>query len=604
MFAALMTRLDVRIVSSIVSRTSAGSNNEFAEASEEGEVCSISAVNYKDVFDLSIFDQTDFDFSAHVDSKDEDELHKALIQHLNRKKIARLEEVILYNVGFKMAVLLGIIEEGTWFWNDFLRPVLGALPQIKNIEFAFSAISKDEAKRQLVKLRSQIGLLRDGITKEPIYELEKTYAVNKRSIMSMYPALAGHIERKLLLFRGKAVLQQTKQLVEHALALPTKFLKIHQDKIQLLSSNDFFKQCDPKLLNKLKTIAHKFIVDSKQPNDSEKNNRGVYYFHGDPGTGKSRSVVELLKILGLPFFSPPIRSMKDLSPQNLEGQDHASGKNNAGLFAKTLLARNNTDGIPYLNAVLILDDFDRILFSQDQTTHSPSALTFLLDCLDPNKKTYFNPYFNTYLDISRLSIIVITNKSLPKVKPILAGRTENDPYTALRSRVTQVFFPNFSDQRLKTVLIPIVKSLLEKYNFTSEDYMPMHKYEFVLNIIDDTIEKQKKNLSVLEPRSLERKLEFIIAAKKLCINFKEEGIVEEKESEDYSKALQVLQSKFLLLSEEFDTYKAEAQMKNANDENNSGPTLVYSPSISKPLTNSNSAPPNTNVKNDIVSFSS
>lgn len=519
--------------------------------------------------------------------------------------MARLEDVLLQNVGFKVAALEKIVGEGTWFWNYFLKPVFGSLPQIRNIERAFSDIPKDEAKKELLKLGSQIALLRDSIVKEPIYELEKIYVLNKKSMVLMFDTLAAQIERKLLLFREKGTLmsQQTKQLIKHALALPTKHLKLSNDKLQLISSNSFLKNFDPELLNKLKLIAHKFIVDSNQPDDRGSNNRGVYYFHGDPGTGKSRSAVELLTLLGLPFFIPPIRDIKDLSCQNLEGQESAPGKNNAGIFVKTLLARNNTDGAPYLNAVLIFDDFDRVLFAQDQKTGTPSALSFLLDYLDPSKKSYFNPYFNAYLDISRLSIIITANKPIPKVKQTLTGSVEDDPYTALRSRVTQVFFPNFLDQALKTILRPIAESLMEKYSFTPENYAPMPKDQFIIYLIEDAIAKQKKISSVLEPRDMTRQLELIISAKKLNINLKDD--VPEQESKDYSETLKALEAQFSALSEEFNAYKKGVQAKQSTPTQSSSDTsMVYSSLVPQPLPESSvvaSTLPNTGLKKSMAS---
>ncbi len=525
------------------------------------DVSPTASVSYKNIFDLSIYEQTDFVFSAYLDKKDEDELHKALIEHLNKKKLDRLHHVLLKNSGAKIDTLTKIVGEGTKFWNYFFRPVFGGMPfiSVDSIEKSFSTMPKDEAKKELFKLGFQVQLLRDGIDKEPIYALEKVYVTKKKKVVS--DDVRHQIEKALLSARDDAIyLELTRQFIDTALAMPSEHLQVSHDKLTLIDTSSFFRNFEPGLRAKLRLIAHKFIVDSNQPSDSGRNNRGIYYFQGDPGTGKSRAAVKLLDCLDLPYFVLTVRRLEDLSSENLEGSARTLMSHNPGIIAKTLLSKNNRNATPYLNATLILDDFDRVLFAQKKGG-TPSALSFLLDYLDPGKRTYPNPYFNADLDISRLSIIITANKPIPKVKHTSTGKIADDPYTALRSRVTEVLFPNFPDETLQAILMPIAKSLVEKYDFAPVGFSSMPEEEqnkFVTPIIEDAIAKQKQITSVLEPRDMERQLELIISAKKLNIEL-QDNVPEQDTKEDF-ETLKTLGDRFSELSESFNTYKKDMHM--------------------------------------------
>jgi len=476
------------------------------------EISITAAVSYKGIFDQSIYEQKDFFEKPANRILAGEALETELIKYLNGKKRERLTVVITRNAQDRLVQYQGIINEGRGFWNKFIKPLSAFLPYgmgnaFNNIEQAFSTIPKDEAKKELFKLAFELRLLEEGVDKEQVGDLEKKYILKKRNIESC--EIKDQIEKALLLAREEGVyLELVRQFIDNALEMPDSSFPIEDEAVQRVTQDAFFRNFDSPLLQKLESIATKFIVNSREQNTSLTSNRCIYYFHGEPGTGKSTSARKLAEILALPCFTPPIRRVEDLSIESLEGSERTMMTHNPGLLAKALMNKNR-NGKSFLNAILIIEDFDRILLANEQSGGTPPALSFLLDYLDPEKKQYFSPYFNAFVDISRLSIIITANQPIPQIRRS-NGHSLPDPYAALRSRVTEVHFQNFSEDTITNILIPIADDLIRKYNLQASEYRGRTKAQF----IEEAINRQKSCSATLEPRDLKRQLETVVIAYK------------------------------------------------------------------------------------------
>lgn len=441
------------------------------------------------------------------------------IKHFETQKLNRLHHVIIRNAEGRIRTLEDIIQSNTrGVWLNMLKglPIIGSI--IDNSLKEGETVGIDHAKEELFLLGFQIALLRDGISKEPIKELEETYVLEKRKIIS--PEIKDQIEKALLIAReDRTYFDLITRFIGNALAMPSLPLVLDKKTfISKVENNKFFKNYNINVKERLKLIVAKLVTDSHQDENATTSNRTLYYFHGEPGTGKSVSARELAEILDLPYFILPIRQKEDLSAGNLEGIERTFMTHNPGLLARALMSKNSK-GKSYLNAILIIDDFDRILFDSKPESGESSALSFLLDYLDPEKRKYFSPYFAAHINISRLSIIITANKPIPKRTPEKIGNAKEDTYAALRSRVTELHFPNFNEDTLHNILDPIADDLIRKYEINVNANRKM-------DFIGEAIKRQKQFATDLEPRDLKRQLETVIIAAKYSVKLSSDQPVE------------------------------------------------------------------------------
>ncbi len=456
-----------------------------------------SAINYSQVFDRSIYDQNEL----FPDGGNQNVSDEKIIKHLAMKKRQRLDEVLIRNAQRRAEQYREVIQSGKSWWNHRIKPVLGGLPFVnwKGIEDTFKEIPQENAKQKLYELIFEIDLLINGIDKEQICDLENQYILRKRYIKS--PGIIEQIEMILLLAREQSVpIELYRQFIQNVLSVPNTPLKISLNSSQKIQNNSFIKNYAQELRSKIVSIARKIIFDSNQPDNSKTSIRSIHYFRGDPGTGKSTTARIIADELNLPYFVCSIRSAKDLTAESLEGTPRTLHSHNPGLLANALMSKNG-EGKTYENTILIIDDYDRLLFPDGGGSVS-AALAFFLDYLDPDKKSYFNPYFLADINIRRLTIIVTANKSIPNKPDDL---NSPDPYAALRSRVSETHFPNFDEPTLMKICLPYAVEIGAKYNFPPET-IDASKREWV----GKAIKNQKEQSGVLEPRDLKRQIENLV----------------------------------------------------------------------------------------------
>jgi hypothetical protein len=457
------------------------------------------AVNYRGVFNHSIYDQT-----VYLQGRTEHDItDEGLMTHLQEKKRHRLDEVLVNNASRKATQYRAVIEQGTGFWNNFLMPGFGHIPIFnwQGIENSFSTIPKDEAKKKLLELLFEIDLLIDGLNKESIGDAEAIYVKKKRKIKSI--EVQNQVETILLSAREQTgvPLELYRQFIQNALKLPNMPLRIQNAALNRITSDAFIRNFHPDLQEKLKLVAKKLIVDSEQPDDCPTNIRSVHYFYGEPGTGKSSAVALILKHLGLPSYTCTIRRTADLSSENLEGTPRTLHAHNPGLLTNTMLTEA-PDGKTYMNGALILEDFDRLLYLEGANTSVSAALAFVMEYMDLGKRHFFNPYFNANLNISRLSIFITANRPIP---PAPADAQQPDPFKALRSRVMPIHFPDFEEQTLRNICLPHAQAIGEKYGIQRQT-ITLQK----ANWVNQAIQSQRQRANALELRDLKREIENIV----------------------------------------------------------------------------------------------
>lgn len=460
------------------------------------ELSATSVVGYKGVFNHTIYDLSDC----------RDNTEAGLIKHLLFKKTARLRKVLLDKVQRRIDEYRTIINDANWFnsLGNFGGSIVGSVADFflgpkSIISETFKPdpkISVEDAKNKVFELLQAIQLLEKGLEDESISDLEVTYIKKKSSIKSK--ALQLEIEKSLLLAREESVpLDLLKKFIENALALPDTHLTIEADLFESKIKNDaFFKNFDKELLESFEQIINKMYVDSHDK-DKSSNHRNTYYFYGEPGCGKSQAAKKIASILGLPYFVLPIRSLQDLSKENIEGAERNYASDNPGMLVNALMRKGKKG--PALNGILILDDFDRVLLANGNNIPTTEALAFSLNYFDPKKKSFYCPYFKCFIDTSRLTIIVTANHPLPE--PPQNGQM--DPFAAIRSRANPIHFKGFPKNSLKEMLNPTAEKLANKYQL-GLIFTPLRKAAFIERAMD------KQKASSLEPRSLTKSLENII----------------------------------------------------------------------------------------------
>lgn len=499
-----------------------------------------SVPSYRGVFDHSIYDQSEY-LKNHSGPNIKEEGLKAL---LLQKKGERLHKVLLNTAQSRFQEYTNIAEGGVPFlhkidvndnpilkegvqhvnnlWNHWLQPIAEIINvNLKAVDKVVTPIEKDEAKKRLFDLAFEIKLMIEGLDKERICDLELEYILKKRLISST--EIKSEIEKILLLSREDgAAIEIYREFIDNALKMPYNKIDISTpgyNAMEKVLNSEGFTNFDRDLQFKLKGIAKKLIVDSNTP-VSGTCTRSFYYFWGNPSTGKSTTARMIPEKLGLPFNKCTFKDSTDLSRENLEGTHKSFFSHNPGLFAHTLMSKNSVLERPFFNAVLIIEDFDQILFQSGDVTKS---LTFLLDYLDPEKIDFFSPYFNAKINISMLSIFITANQRIPP-KPTKAN--EVDKFAALRSRVTEIHFPDFPPETIKSICLPYAETLGIKYQL-SPSFIQENKEKW----FKKAIETQANRGAVIELRNLKREIEL-----KVVEDLFPEDVVAKRAAEDAQRA--------------------------------------------------------------------
>lgn len=444
--------------------------------------------DYSNVFTEDIYDQPS-SLSRNFSNKEEKK--KAILDHLRTKKEEALkrccfkeieDEISTWDEEYKLAVKVKDERDRRLFIGGIISSIFqiatSAIPTIGkgiagaigssneiltnlppiNVDFRgieqrvdmdlrkqFKGIPCEPAglREKIITLTLKQKSLLRGLENEPIKDLEERYVFKKGKMNN--EQLKVEIEKALLDARKSDFNAPVSfWYLENALKLPLKSNRLIDSQNYNTSQLSLMKKFDehqllqtysPKVKQELKNIVSR-VAKSSVSSAPSVSKRECLYFVGSPSTGKTTAAIETAKLLDLPSYIMTARHPSEFSEANIEGADRLMGSPNAGLLAKVLMEVLPSKNKAYTNGFLIINDLDRIL--KDGT----SVLAFLLDFLDPQKTDYYNNYFRSKIDISRLNIIITANEEIP----------ESKEFDALRTRITQIKFPELKEDQMEKIL--------------------------------------------------------------------------------------------------------------------------------------------------------
>lgn len=483
------------------------------------------AMKYEDVFTEDIYDQRKILNTLGSPSNSPEEVDEKLVEALVQAKESALERNCIERIKNKIQTLEKKYIPATkkTFWSETLNTItlsfstmgrlLGPKGEIGGIvvgcimkylghkvfEENFSGPDSNFIKQEISKLEIEIEDLKNGLLLEPTFELEKAYVKRKRHLNNS--TLEKEIENGLLGLRKTDYYlgSKIKQSISYSLKLPVKKTipcksveswDARTSLLEKIRNNPIIKNFNTELQEKLETIITDISDISSHPQPSHANRR-TFYFSGNPSCGKTTMAKEIAKILNLSYYEITLQDASEVNKENLEGANSLFSQNaNPGWLAKALMSSNGVKE-SVKNAVLIINDLDRI-----SLTENPNVYNFLLAYLDPNKKTYFNQFFNADIDLSSLIVIITANTKIP----------ENEYFDAFKSRISRlVEFPDLSGDIIKNIAKTEINRIVSgfsalkyfdfdymdpttikiKYNF---DFLPLDNYKLKLMGVNPSTE--------------------------------------------------------------------------------------------------------------------
>ncbi|MBS0185657.1 MAG: hypothetical protein JSS34_04875 [Proteobacteria bacterium] len=357
-------------------------------------------------------------------------------------------------------------------------------------------------EHDLFKLKVDLEQRRRGLQFEAIRPLEETYMRRKRSIDL---SLQRQIERSLLLFRESEgyYSEMERRFVLDALALPTKVKPLirpsgpekEADLARLIQGvEQLFSTFSPDIRKEFSEIAYEMAMHSLSKGTSLRTIRFVW---GEPGGGKTTSILNFAKFLGLPCFLFTISSQEDLSKTSIEGTDRftsVKGSDPLGWLIKPLFTAVSSDDLQtYRNAILLIDDIDMEMSTKE-------ALSVLKHYMDPLMSSIRSPYFGCNIDLRYMSIFVTSNKSIPR-----------DPkYRSLKSRTKQRHFLSSPLTEESEVLKRYVHQSMESNDLSMENFS-----QYSSLIIRHAKATLKKDHQIPDFRNMQRSIDESIIKIKL-----------------------------------------------------------------------------------------
>lgn len=321
-----------------------------------------------------------------------------------------------------------------------------------------------QLEKDITELELDITRYRLGVFYEPIKELEENYVLKKKR--GINSDLQNLIENNLINSRkSRYPFPFLKQSLEKALDFPTK-PKILDAKGLLSEFREvnFFKSFNPSIKESLENIIVSIAQFSNQKEPIESHPlRGIYYFWGSAGIGKSESAKQLAHLMKIPYSIQTILNPSvEFSNENLLGSNYLFPNAKPGWLSEALLTpyedKNTKTKKTYSNVLLILEDFHKILENEQ-------ALSFMLHYFDPNRADFPSPYFNGKVNMSRMSIIATGNTDIPQIEKFKAVRqrfTSIIKFSDISQKIN--YFMPFTLEKKKMILKEYAKNAKSIYN--------------------------------------------------------------------------------------------------------------------------------------------
>ncbi len=242
-----------------------------------------------------------------------------------------------------------------------------------------------------------------GSTFDNLEKYERRYIRKKPEIPI---ALQDSIEKQLRLARtgennfsdedGKKSAQLAVKLIHGTLSLPAEMKETFYDRDRFDKIFDCYNEDTKK---ELRRLVVRYIAKEKGQLATQKH---AVYFKGAPGTGKTRAAKLLAEFLQVPYQEI---SLSEISKAKFVGTREGDGS--PGLVANAMI-RVGEDKNGFKNFLMLIDEADRILNAQssDKLSGLPN---YMLMYLDPNRKSYYNEFFEAYIDTDGIYTVLAGN---------------------------------------------------------------------------------------------------------------------------------------------------------------------------------------------------
>ncbi|CAM3584128.1 AAA family ATPase [Parendozoicomonas haliclonae] len=287
---------------------------------------------------------------------------------------------------------------------------------------------------------------------------------------------------------SSAGVERIHKILDKALRLPVYIREQHYTPKAVDAA---LRNFPDKVIERLDRFARTEILYQKM--SPRPGNRHPIYFQGAPGTGKTHAAHKLAEAMGTTLASVTLdgASIDDIVGTPFESYDAKAGRLLDAIIANT----NSINDINHQNQILLIDEFDRLLTSDDK--RSEEVLSFMLKLLDPTKRHFYSPYLKTTITLPDI-IILAGNQDIRELA------RSNPRLEALASRLETLTFAGFSKQAKLNIaresIIPkfekSFRSLggeMEAFNFPDEAYAELKA--FIDNDDDPGLRSMEKLIS-------------------------------------------------------------------------------------------------------------
>ncbi len=314
-------------------------------------------------------------------------------------------------------------------------------------------LSPDDQWAMIYALDDQIAKFHKALDNDSMMPIEHQVLEKVRELSS---SMRERVVTLLLNLRGNlgdgAKAKKHLEHIKHCLTLPKSLKSIDQE-----VANGIFSLENGKIFNDdtpfvryskstqrgIKEVIDKIIRNSNTDIGGDGLGglaKPIFFFYGEPATGKSFAAKKIAEILGLPMQLYPISDGGDLKPNKVSGNDQYM-EAKPGIFLQPFY-RTDSAGRNYLNPVLIIDEIDILLEKKGHHT-----LDELVNLFDSDLRTMKFEYLgkDTEVDISNLIIIMTANSDLGESKKKHSREFSNaaDKYHRLRDRMKMIHFDDF-----------------------------------------------------------------------------------------------------------------------------------------------------------------
>lgn len=298
----------------------------------------------------------------------------------------------------------------------------------------------------------------------PIKPLMKKYARKRGLLPESFQEKIDGMFKQYWLNPSDTTFSQIKQYLDIALSLPLKRLELKYDEEKVQRT---FRYYDDKVKEGFDDyIFNTVLSENSMKVGTETNDlRYPIYLVGKPGTGKSYGANLIAEALG---GLPIARLFLDgATIDDIKGTNLADNGGKPGRILEALTENNSAELAGVKNQILFIDEFDRVLTSDDY--ESRSILSFILKVMDPDRREFYSPYLEDTIKLPNI-IVLAGNFDLRDF--------DEERFEALISRLEILKFPGFDPETKKELVFKtLVPNMLKKYKNNSDKRYTISRLE-------------------------------------------------------------------------------------------------------------------------------